>query len=210
MAGLEIDYIHNLMGPADPKWHDSSLDLDYRIGAVHYPGLWPVSHIGYWLFGDPDEYACEGIENYFGGTPKNMVLHYYHLVSEMCDQGGFDIVAHLDFVKINNRDGKYFDEHSHWYRNAVFETLGIIAERDLLIEVNTGGKARGYRHDLYPSLEILRMAKMKGIRIVVNSDAHCPEMIDAYFPEALETLLEAGYKEKFVLHNKHWIPVPIK
>ncbi|MDO8685296.1 MAG: histidinol-phosphatase [Clostridiales bacterium] len=200
--GLEIDYISGVTAPSDKKWRE--LDLDYCIGSVHFLGLYSNDGSEYWTVDGPDEMLDKGIRENFGGDNRGMVELYYRLLAEMAQLGGFDFVGHFDLVKKNNANSKYFDENAGWYKKAATETLEVIAAKGLMLEVNTGGISRGYTKDFYPSVDLLKICKKLGIRIVLNSDAHMPEWITAFFPQALDAIREAGYRELYALGKNGW------
>ena len=73
----------------------------------------------------------------------------------MIKQGGFNILAHFDMIKKFNRGSRFFTEDEPWYIEEVIETLDLLKERDIIVEVNRGAVAKGYREEPYPSSWIL-------------------------------------------------------
>ena len=53
------------------------------------------------------------------------------------------------------------------------------------------------------------MLKELGIRVMVNSDAHYPEKINAGRPEALKALKQAGFKTVMEMHEGEWVECSI-
>jgi histidinol-phosphatase (PHP family) len=79
-----------------------------------------------------------------------------------------------------------------------------IAASGAVVEVNTGGLARGRVSEPYPSLWILKEFKARGVRAVLNADAHRPEHLLAFRERGLESLRSAGYREMAYLTLGGW------
>jgi histidinol-phosphatase (PHP family) len=77
------------------------------------------------------------------------------------------------------------------------------------VEVNTGGLARGRTSTVYPSPWVLRLLREADIPIMLNSDAHIPENIDAYLDVARGLIKEAGYTKLRVLLGGGWEDAPV-
>ncbi len=196
--GLEIDYIRDLMSPADRKY--SSLNLDFSIGSVHvqkdertgeFPGIDYTEH-------DMDQL----LENTFSNDITLLIKSYYKDMREMIIQGGFTFLGHLDVVKKTNNGSKYFSENARWYREEVKNTLAAVKEKGVIMEVNTGNSRWENETSIFPSPWILRQARQMDIPVILSSDAHRPDRIDAHFPEALQVLKNAGYRETVYLKGK--------
>ena len=80
--GYEADYL--------PGFIDARVlerDVDYLIGSVHF--------IGSWGFDNP-----EFIGMYKGKDPDETWSEYFRLVSDMAKTGYFNIVGHIDLLKM--------------------------------------------------------------------------------------------------------------
>ena len=66
-------------------------------------------------------------------------------------------------------------------------------ETGALLEVNTGGIAKGYLKDPYPAPFLLTAWKEWGGEVIVNSDCHNASLLDAGYAQAEELLLSLGY-----------------
>jgi len=202
--GLEIDYIPGSQTPADRRW--KTLGLDYSIGSVH-------STVG--LRHNPS-YACiDGtadelmrlLHTHHQGSWEDMCGAYFRRISEMVRLGGFSFLSHFDLIKKGNRG--YFRESSPWYTALVSRALDEIARSGIIMEINSGGIARGYLDEVYPSPWIIAEARKREIPVMVNSDAHRPQDIDFYFEESQNLLRDAGYREAWVLLDKRWTAIPL-
>ena len=165
---LEIDFLPHLLDE-----RILSLPLDYRIGAVHF--------LGNWGFDNPEfirEYAKRDINACWE--------QYFETTKQMAMSGKFDIVAHMDLLKIfNYRPTKDL-------RKTIESTLKAIKKANMAVEINAAGLRKEVKEQ-YPSREILEMCYWLDIPIVFSSDAHAIEQV-GFAREALETLArEVGY-----------------
>lgn len=200
-TGLEVDYIPGLVGPSDPAF----ADFDYRIGAVHFVGKTREGQP--WQLDDSPEAFKRGLEELYGGDIRALVGAYYGSLAEMLRQDPPDIVAHFDLVKKYNQGSRYFDEGEAWYRDLVDTALSAVAASGRILELNTGGMARGWIDETYPGPWALRRCRELGIPLTLGSDSHRAADVDFGFPGAGATLVAAGYKEIMVLSKDGWLPV---
>jgi histidinol-phosphatase (PHP family) len=197
--GLEIDFIPGVTSPDTPLF--SNLPLDYRLASVHFLGEDVSQGRFWWTVDDSDEVFARGLHEIFNDDIRDLVERYYARIRELVRTQSFDVLGHIDLVKKNNADGKYFSEDAPWYRDAVDETLETIAASGCIMEVNTGGISRNKIKTLYPSDWILERAAKLKIPIMLNSDCHAPSQIAALFPESAAKLLALGFRTLHVLHN---------
>ena len=216
-VGIEVDYLEE--GPKAPGNPEDGpalapdlpsimdLDLDYIIGSVHtvarfsdgsYPGV-----------DGPLEIYRRILEECFASDVQAMVKEYYRLVRRMITDHRFDILGHIDLVKLRNADDRHYRESDTWYRREVLDTLDALEANGAILEINTGGLARGKCRDMYPSEWIVAEARKRGIPLQINSDAHHPEGIDSYYGAAAERARRAGYTVQRVLLGGEWRDVPL-
>ena len=112
----------------------------------------------------------------------------------MIDTEEFYIVGHFDKIKMHNRD-RYFLEEDKWYRDLLMETLTLIKEKSMIVEINTRGIYKKRSTDFYPSTWVLPIMREMNIPVVISSDAHHPSELTLCFKEAEDALKAAGYKE---------------
>lgn len=200
--GLEIDYLNEDSNPSIPFFRE--LPLDYRIGSVHLLES-PAGEIV-----DTDtvkETFKERLDKHFNGDLKSTVLQYFKTLMRMIELGGFDIVGHADKISYNANYCEPGVLQQAWYKNAIKEYFTLIAERGLMVEINT--KAYKNLGVFYPNKEHFRLLKDLHIPVMVNSDAHFPELINDARPEAFEALWEAGIRSVMELHRGRWQEVPV-
>ena len=202
---MEVDYIPGVIGVNSP--HILRADLDYTLGAVHYVDYLPDGEP--WSFQRPNPTFERGLRSIFGGDARRMVERYYELIREMVVRHPPDVVVHLDRVKRQNADGRYWDEHADWYLTTIERTLDTIAAAGCILEVNTRGLYLGEIDETYPSRWILALAHARGIRLQVNSDAHRREHISGGFERAYAALREIGVREVHVFDGAAFAALPL-
>ena len=166
----EVDY---LPGHIDERVLEA--DVDYLIGSVHF--------IDKWGFDNP-----EFIGKYEGADIDGIWRDYFELVEKMATEGKFDIVGHLDLIKVF----KYVPKTD--VRLIAQNAMDAIKRSGMAIEIN----AAGYRKPIgepYPSRELLVMAYERGIPITFGSDAHKPEQVGYKKEEIAAFARSVGYTE---------------
>jgi histidinol-phosphatase (PHP family) len=197
-VGLEVDYIPGLIGPADPAFSS----FDYTIGSVHFVGRGREGLP--WAMDDSPESFERGLVELFGGDIRALARAYYGTLRDMLQNSRPSMVGHFDLVKKYNRGAKYFDERASWYRALVDESLVAVARSGCILELNTGGMARLWTEEPYPSLWALARCRELGIRLTINSDCHRAADLDHGFAFAADALLGSGIHEVVSLEAGHW------
>ncbi len=199
-TGLEVDYIDGYWGFGSSGLKDKK--LDYVIGSVHYINRFPDG--SFLCFdGHPDAFF-RGIEVLYHNDFRMAMTRYYQSLRSMVEKEQPDIIGHLDKIKMHNAVRPYFSEEDSWYRDQVEETLGLIAQKGCILEVNTRGY---YKHNppmLYPGKWVLERAFDHKIPVILSSDAHHPEEIDTGFSFATGLLKDIGYRSLRVLLDGRW------
>ena len=195
-CSMEMDFIPGIV--KDFKKTKEVLGLDYMIGSVHLVGndvnkLWFID-------GSKIETYDEGLFNYYDGNIKKGVKTFFYQYNEMIETEEFDIVGHFDKIKMHNRD-RYFTENDKWYRDLVMETLTLIKEKSLIVEVNTRGIYKKRSTDFYPATWLLPIMREMNVPVVISSDSHKAEELTLCFKEAEDALKTAGYKETMCFRN---------
>lgn len=198
LLGLEIDWFPPESSPADGRF--TGLGLDYSIGSVHFsavPGFEPFT-----VDSNNDSFALSLAKA--GGDAKALYRDYYARLAAMIEAGGFDILGHFDLVKKNNGGSLYFDETAPDYLAAAFEAAACLKGRDIVVEINLGGLARGKTTEAYPSLAILRRLRELDVPITFCADAHAPSHLGTHLETARKLAREAGYASIVCLSGGRW------
>lgn len=128
--------------------------------------------------------------------------HYYDLIRQSAESGMFQILGHIDAMK------GYYPEFSGIQTEAVENTLRIIGENGLAIEINTSGKTK-HCGGWYPSDEILERALFNGVSVTFGSDAHIPSRVGDEFEQVKQRLKEIGFKEWVFFRQKARVAVQL-
>jgi len=167
-------------------------EVDYFIGSVHY--LRDEKTGSYYTVDYKPAIFEEAVHVVAGGSARRLVELYYGLVIDLVRNQKPDIVGHLDLITKLNRNGRYFDTGSGWYRDTTEQAVEEIAAAGCVVELNTGGMFRGYTDQPYPSLDILRRLRERSVPVTISSDAHSADGLDYWFEDAEELLRQAGFQ----------------
>jgi histidinol-phosphatase (PHP family) len=199
-SGMEMDYIPGMSENFSKV--KAEYKLDYLIGSVHL--VRPENNDELWFTDGPDYRTYDqGLNELFGGDIRKAVTTYYNQINEMIENQHFDIIGHFDKIKMHNRD-RFFREDETWYTDLVNETLALIQDRDIIVEVNTRGIYKQRSETTYPGLEILKQIKVMRIPVMVNSDAHKIHELDGEFKYGFTLLKEAGIDEVVYFKGNGW------
>ncbi len=203
---LEMDFIPGISEDFD-FWRNR-LTLDYLIGSVHL--VKPESSDELWFIDGPKhEIYDAGLQKYFGGDIRKAVKSYYHQINRMLESQWFEIVGHIDKIKMHNQN-RYFTEDEQWYRQLVNETLELIRQKDLVVEVNTRGMYKKRADRLFPDDETLQTLKAWDIPVLISSDAHQPSELSLLFDYAEKRLLNLGFGAVAFFENGKWHERPLR
>ena len=229
-CALEADYLTGVSEPfavTQEKYH-----LDYLIGGVHLvidPALRQaqgparakvvepveiedstklnptISADEIWFIDGPKwEVYDEGLQKFFDGDIRCAVRRFYEQTNEMIENEQFDIIAHFDKIKMHNRD-RYFHEDEPWYRKLALETLDLIREKGLVMEINTRGIYKKRYNGFYPSPWLMEEACKMGVPAIISADAHHFSEISLEFAAAEEALKKAGYRSVVNFKDGQWV-----
>ena len=175
--GYEVDW---LPGHMDDRVLNA--EVDFLIGSVHFLDKWGFDNpefIGEWRERDVDEVW----RDYFGA------------VTSMVESGYFDIVGHLDLIKL------FGDWPVTDIRTIARPTLEAIARSGMVLEINTAGLRKPVG-ELYPSRALLDEAFALGIPITFGADAHAPEQVGAGLEEAYALARAVGYTQAVTFEKR--------
>lgn len=200
LLGVELDYID---GINVKEYIDfGSCDFDYFIGSVHY--IYSKILGQYLTVDDSEDEFKYLLSKGFDNSAQDLVHAYYSSLRKMVKAYNPKVIGHIDLIKKNNGQNKYFNEQDYYYIREVEMTLDVIKKHGAFIEINTGAISRGYTDVPYPSGFILRRCLEKGIGVTLNSDAHEPLNIGYKFDNMIEMLKEIGFGEIHFLHGGKW------
>jgi len=187
--GLEVDFI--------PGRQEKTKEIicqkgyDYIIGSVHYIDGWGFDH--------PDH------KNGFDERDIDEIYSQYsRLLVEMITSGSFDVVGHLDLIKIwGHRPRK---KPSRYYFEPVLKAAKAFG---LAVEINSAG-LRKVVEELYPAADLLEMMYAYSIPITFGSDAHHPTQVGEGLAEAYLSARKAGYRVLVRIGQHKKLPTPME
>ena len=204
--GMEIDYLDYTYNASIPYFQ--SLPLDYRISSIHFIP-WKIPHREenmVCIDGSYNDFE-EGVRKHFNGSIQRITKVFFESSMQMVETGGFDIVGHIDKIYMNGSRHPDFDLHSDWYQKPFLRLLDLIAEKGLIVEVNT--KAKIKTGQTFPHIESYKELKKRNIPVMVNSDCHAPNLVNDGREETLALLKYAGYRTTRELVGSKWQEVEI-
>ncbi len=182
-TSMEIDYVSVGDGPASEYFQN--LPLDYRIGSVHFiPAIDNPSEMVD-IDGKFPAFKAR-MTKYFNCDIEYVVRTFFSQMMAMVEEGGFDIVGHMDKIGFNASQYLEGIDEESWYDKLVIDLFENIMDHHLTIEINT--KAWLQRNRFYPNLKYFGMLKRFNAPIVVNSDAHYPTLLNNGRLEAIKLL----------------------
>jgi len=156
--------------------------VDYLIGSIHF--------LDNWGFDNPEFLATWNERDI-----DDIYKEYFNLVVQLAESKMFDIVGHLDLIKVfnfkPNEDIKVLAK----------EAIEAIADNHLVVEINTAGIRKAV-NEPYPSITLLEMIKQKNIDITFGSDAHSPSQVGFYLKECYNIAKFLGYKKAVYFENR--------
>lgn len=170
LLGYEVDYLKGHMDERVLK-----ADVDYLIGSVHF--------IEGWGFDNP-----EFIGKYEEQDIDEIWQKYFDTIEEMANSKLFDIVGHLDLIKVF----KFMPKGD--INQMAKKALQAIKNANMVLELNVAGYRKPVK-EAYPSLALLQQAYNLKIPITFSSDAHKPEQIALFNDEIVEMAKSVGYSE---------------
>ena len=205
-TSLEIDYLDETYNPSIAYFQE--LPLDYRIGSIHFLPL--SEHLS------EDNMVCidgafadykDSVDRYFEGKISKLVTRYFDSTLKMIEAGGIDIVGHMDKIYMNGHKCEGFSFNADWYQKPFNAELDLIAQKELMVEVNTKNLIK--KQQIFPRKEYLGLLKNMNIPVMVNSDCHYPDLVNDGRSEAFEILKEIGFRTTRELIKGNWQDVAI-
>ena len=177
LFAYEVDFLE---GHMDERVLNA--DVDYLIGSVHF--------IDKWGFDNP-----EFIGRYEDENIDDIWQKYFDAIEKMAKSGLFDIVGHLDLIKVF----KFMPRKN--ILDIAKNALMAIKEADMALEINMAGYRKPIK-EAYPSKELLEEAFKLGIPITFSSDAHAPKQVSLFASEIIALARSLGYKQCATFKNR--------
>ncbi len=188
LLGIESDFF-----PVHAEIYRQTLSnypFDYIIGSVHSVNEVSIFNKNRWKKLTEEQRIADKVA-------------YYKLIQESARSGMFQILGHIDAMK-----GNYPAFSDIPAAEAIDETLQVIAENRVAIEINTSGKTK-LSGGWYPSDSILERALHFGVDVTFGSDAHTPKRVADEWDEVAIRLKEIGFSEWVYYKNKQRVAVAL-
>lgn len=202
---VEADFIPAISSNFDTFRYNHH--LDYVIGAVHMVQRKGFDHL-WFIDGSKQETFDEGLKILFDFNIQQAVRRYFEQINEMIETEHFEIIAHFDKIVMHNQN-RYFKTDEKWYQKLLLETLDLIKEKHLILEINTRGLYKKRYWDFYPEQQWFSIIKEMNIPIIISTDAHDPSELQLFVPEAKKNLLKAGIKDQMIFSETGFKSIPI-
>ncbi len=177
LLGYEVDYLPNHMDE-----RVLSAKVDYFIGSVHF--------IDKWSFDNPE---------FIGGWKEKNIddiwKAYFEATEAMVNSGKFDIVGHLDLIKVF----KYLPKQD--VRVLAKEVLLAIKKSNMVLELNAAGLRKPIG-EIYPSRSLLEEAFALDIPITFGSDAHSVTQVGYAYEEVIALAKKVGYTKAVTFQER--------
>ena len=177
LLGYEVDYLKGYM---DKRVLNA--DVDYLIGSIHFLGKWGFDHPDY-----IDEYQNRNIDDIW--------KEYFENVEAMAKMGKFDIVGHLDLIKVFNFMPKQD------IRIIATPALKAIKKSNMVIELNSAGLRKPCK-EIYPSQSLLEVVYELDIPITFSSDAHAIGQVGFKYHKVKELAKKIGFTKAVTFEQR--------
>ena len=155
---------------------------DYLIGSVHFLDTWGFDNPAF-------------IAQYKGKDIDKLYEDYFNALGAMIKSGLFDIVGHIDLIKVFNYRPKRDIRH---YAQPIIK---LAKKADMVIELNSAGYRKAC-NELYPSDEILELMAQNDIKITFGSDAHSIEQVGLNMSKSIDKAREFGFSKAYVFKER--------
>ena len=171
-------------------------NFDYIIGSSHYFCVKDK----YYSIDSSTEHFNECLELFDNNVLKLSEAYYGTFVSYIKDRKP-DIVGHFDIItKFDEISEQHFLNNDKYFEIAE-KYLKIAAEADVIFEVNTGAISRGIRTTPYLGERLLYVLKDRGSKLILSSDSHSIDTLNAYFDDVIYMLRNIGFDCVYELYQ---------
>lgn len=188
LLGIESDYF-----PEHAETYRKTLaqyPFDYIIGSVHSTNGVSIFNKNRWKKLNAEQQIAEK-------------RTYYEMIRDSARTGMFQILGHIDAMK-----GNYPPFSDIQAPDIIDDTLKVIAECGVAIEINTSGKTK-LSGGWYPADAILERALHFGVEVSFGSDAHKPSRVGEDWEEVRSRLKDIGFTYWVYYKEKQKQVVPI-
>jgi histidinol-phosphatase (PHP family) len=184
LVGVELELIPGLESFLTDVLEE--FQPDYAVGSVHF-----VRDTGFDYSATSYAQAVEAC-----GGMEGFCLEYLDTMEGMLNPVRFEVLGHFDLFKVFH-SGPLAPSERVLAR--IEDLMQCIARRGLLLDLNARGLNKPCRA-IYPSLEILQIARAAGVAAALGDDSHAPAEVGQNLDRVLDHARAAGYSELCCLH----------
>jgi len=177
LLGYEVDYIKDFI---DDRVINAN--VDYLIGSVHFLNGWGFDNPAF-------------IGKYQNQDIDKIWEDYFEAVEEMARSNFFDIVGHIDLIKLF----KYLPKKE--IKIIAKNAIKAIKKANMVAEINSAGLRKPI-NEIYPSFDIMELLADFDIPITFASDAHKIEDISYKKDEITKYAKSFGYEKCAIFRKK--------
>ena len=163
---------------------------DYTIGSTHQL----LKNGEYVMIDESEEILVDAVNRLWGGDWYALTADYYRQEAKIAALTNCQIIGHFDLLRKYAASLSLFHEADSAYRRLALSALERAFPCGGVLEINTGGMARGYLTTPYPTLELLCAWRELGGRITLTSDCHDRRYLAHAFPQAAALARQAGFR----------------
>ncbi|MBD3238125.1 MAG: histidinol-phosphatase HisJ family protein [Candidatus Moranbacteria bacterium] len=177
LIGLEVDFYPERLAEtrAFIEYCRCCYDFDFLSGSVHWIGDWGIDL-------DKESYHEKMSSEQ---TVREKYNQYYDLIEQMIETRLFDLVCHLDLIKIFGA----VDPGNEKFWNLI----KILKQNDQALEVNINGLNKPIQEP-YPGFGFVKKCLEQSIPITLSSDAHEESRVGEHFDITIKELRNLGLK----------------
>ena len=185
--GLEVDFFPGCERGVMEQLQ--TIPCDYVLGSVHN-----VDGFSFDIWENRRQYGI--------WEADALYRRYYQLLTQAIKSRLFDILAHLDVIKV------FGCRPSGDQSEMALPALRSIKQAGLVAEINTNGRYKPVGEP-YPSEQILQNCFHLGIPITFGSDAHEPELVGRDLSLARSLAWRVGYRQLAVFRRRQRFLLPL-
>lgn len=203
MAPSQFDDYVRMVGRAANEVSTSGFEVKLGLESDWFPGMEPwLTDLHqraefHYILGSVHYHIQEYRDAFWKGDALEFQRGYFRHLADAAETGLFDCISHPDLVK-----NAFPDTWRHGaVADTVVEALDRIQGSGVAMELNTSGLHKTIP-EMNPGIEMLKLMAEREIPVVIGSDSHQPRRVGAQFEIALDLLMNAGYKEVSVFHER--------
>lgn len=195
-CGFEMDDPYGLYNTTELRQIYEDI-VDYTVGSVHYAGeLWDGS---LWQVDGSAAAFMRGVEELWKGSMEEAVSRYFDCIKHLLTIYQPTVLGHVDKVLVHAPVQEFYRIKPELFRERLEEIFALASRQRVVVEINTRGLYTGRYHDYYPARDFWPLLKKFNTPVVIHSDCHAPDELDALCQQAWDEAHSAGL---------HVIPIP--